>query len=156
MPSEVRVRSATGADRHFVLAEVERLADFALPPWRQPPEIYEVERRTLRELFARLDDVDGLLVAEDEAGERLGFALLERHHDFFTGAEHAHLGIVVVARAAEGRGVGRRLMAAAEEWGRERGLPFLTLNVFAVNARARRLYEGLGYAPETVKYRKPL
>lgn len=151
----MRVRPAVAADRDFVLREVERLADFDLPPWRTKREIWEVERRMLAGLFDDLAMADGLLVAES-AGERLGFAWLERHHDFFTGVEHAHLGIVVVAKAAEGRGIGRLLMNASEAWARERGLPFLTLNVFGVNARARALYERLGYRVETIKYRKEL
>jgi RimJ/RimL family protein N-acetyltransferase len=32
----------------------------------------------------------------------------------------------------------------------------LTLNVFAGNARARGVYERLGYAPETLRYVKAL
>jgi ribosomal protein S18 acetylase RimI-like enzyme len=152
-----RVRAAVAADRDFVLREVERLADFELPAWRSKPEIWQVERRMLAGLFDRdLAEAEGLLVAEGEGGERLGFALLERPRDFFTGADHAHVGIVVAARAAEGRGVGRLLMTAAEAWAKERGLPFVTLNVFGVNARARALYERLGYRVETIKYRKDL
>ena len=152
----MRVRAAGASDREFVLREVERLADFELPSWRRPEEIYEVERRMLARLFDdQLAQADGLLVAEAD-GERLGFAWLERHEDFFTGREHGHVGIVVTAKHAEGRGVGRLLMEAAESWARERGLPFLTLNVFGVNSRARALYERLGYRVETIKYRKEL
>jgi ribosomal-protein-alanine N-acetyltransferase len=103
----------------------------------------------------RLAGADGLLIAEAD-GERLGFAFLERPRDFFTGVEHAHVGIVLTSKAAEGKGVGRRLMEAAEQWARERRLPFVTLNVFGVNSRARALYERLGYRVETIKYRKEL
>jgi ribosomal protein S18 acetylase RimI-like enzyme len=64
--------------------------------------------------------------------------------------------MLAVAPEAEGRGVGRALMARAEEWARDNRLPHLTLNVFATNGRARALYERLGYRPDTVKYLKPL
>ena len=38
----------------------------------------------------------------------------------------------------------------------ERGLPLLTLNMFAGNARARRFYEIAGFEVEMVKYAKPI
>jgi GNAT superfamily N-acetyltransferase len=47
-------------------------------------------------------------------------------------------------------------MERAEEWARRRGLPFLTLNVFAANARARALYERAGFRPEVLRYAKPI
>jgi GNAT superfamily N-acetyltransferase len=47
-------------------------------------------------------------------------------------------------------------MDAIEEWARRRGYRWVTLNVFDRNARARALYDGLGYDVETVHYRKTL
>ena len=38
----------------------------------------------------------------------------------------------------------------------QRGHTFITLSAFAGNARARGLYEHLGYEPETLHYRKAL
>ena len=46
------------------------------------------------------------------------------------------------------------LMEHAEQWTAERGLPLLTLNMFAGNARARRFYEKGGFQIEMVKYAK--
>jgi ribosomal protein S18 acetylase RimI-like enzyme len=48
------------------------------------------------------------------------------------------------------------LLATAEAWARDRGHPFITLNVFAQNTRARALYERVGFGPETLRYVKPL
>ena len=45
-------------------------------------------------------------------------------------------------------------MAFADDWARGRGLPLITLNVFAGNARARRLYERAGFDVELLKYVK--
>ncbi|HVU50217.1 MAG TPA: GNAT family N-acetyltransferase [Polyangia bacterium] len=45
-----------------------------------------------------------------------------------------------------GRGVGRALLAAAEEAARRRGCVKLTLEVQQHNARARRVYEAAGFA----------
>jgi RimJ/RimL family protein N-acetyltransferase len=55
-----------------------------------------------------------------------------------------------------GQGVGRRLIAAALEKARRRGLERIELDVFADNVPARRLYESVGFTVEGVRrrYRK--
>ena len=64
--------------------------------------------------------------------------------------------MLVVVPAAEGRGIATALLRAADDWGRTNGYPWLTLNVFEGNGRARALYERLGYRPETLRYLRPL
>jgi ribosomal protein S18 acetylase RimI-like enzyme len=148
------VRPATTADRSFVLATVPRLGDFAVPEWRTAPEIAEGDARALRAYFDAGERSDRLQVAESKDGRRLGFVYLETVHDYFTGEEHGHVSVVAVESTAEGRGVGTALLEAADAWACGRGYRTMTLNVFATNDRARRLYERLGYVPETVRYRK--
>jgi GNAT superfamily N-acetyltransferase len=75
--------------------------------------------------------------------------------DFF-GRRHAHVSVVAVSEAVEGTGVGRALLAHADQWARDRALPLLTLNVFAANERARRFYEQSGFEAEIVKYARPV
>jgi GNAT superfamily N-acetyltransferase len=153
---QLDVRSARAGDRSFVLDAACRLAAFGIPPGRTADEIVEGEARTLRAFFdAEQPAADTLLIVE-AAGEPLGFVFLEEKQDYFTGARHGHIGILAVTAAAEGRGAGSALMRAAEAWARERRYPALTLNVFDANHRARRLYEHLGFRPDTVKYLKPL
>ena len=65
----MKVRPPLPTDRGFVLREVERLADFDLPPWRGKPEIYEVERPTLARAFDVPAGAEGLLVAEGAIAE---------------------------------------------------------------------------------------
>jgi GNAT superfamily N-acetyltransferase len=90
------------------------------------------------------------------AGDALvGFIHLCEEEDYY-GGRCGHVGDVVVAPEARGKGVGRALMAAGERWARERGYRLLTLNVFLDNERARALYEELGFRPETVRHVKPL
>lgn len=96
-----------------------------------------------------------MLVAEVD-GKALGFAFLETGLDYFDRRAHGHIGILAVAEGSEGLGVGTALIGAAEGWARKRGLESITLNVFEGNARARRLYERLGYRAETLRYRKGL
>ncbi|MDX1482776.1 MAG: GNAT family N-acetyltransferase, partial [Woeseiaceae bacterium] len=61
-----------------------------------------------------------------------------------------------VAAGCEGRGVGAALLEIAEQDARRQGAETMTLHVFAVNQRARRLYEKAGYEGELMRYIKPL
>ena len=75
--------------------------------------------------------------------------------DFFR-RRHGHVSVLAVTLEAEGAGVASALMAHAENWARTRAMPFVTLNVFDTNVRAKGLYEHIGYEPELVKYVKVL
>ncbi|WP_437578773.1 GNAT family N-acetyltransferase [Sorangium sp. So ce887] len=57
---------------------------------------------------------------------------------------------------ARGRGLGRRVMALAEEAAHGLGARDIELHVFAQNSRARRLYESLGYRVTSLSMRKHL
>jgi GNAT superfamily N-acetyltransferase len=151
----IRVRTARGTDRGFVLETAARLAAFGPPPWRTSEELVEGEARTLRDFFESPDDGSRLLIAES-GDHRLGFALLEELRDYFTLERHGHVGILAVTEEAEGKGAGGALMRAAESWARDRGYRTLTLNVFGANQHARDVYEHLGFVPDTVKYVKIL
>ncbi len=151
----LRLRPAQPADLPFLLSLAPRLAESGVPPWRRPAHVVEAERQALtRALEAGSPDAP-ILIAEAD-GAPVGFVYLETHVDFFTGSSHAHISVLAVADAAQGHGVGQALLAAAEDWARGRGYPFISLNVFTDNARARRVYERLGYGPETLRYVKPL
>ncbi|MEA2600260.1 MAG: hypothetical protein QOF89_1252 [Acidobacteriota bacterium] len=153
---DATVREARAGDREFVLAAVERLAGFPLPPWRTPPEVVAGDARTLRRFLDSGQAGSTLLVAETAEGSPLGFVFLETEKDYFTQTRHGHIGIVAVTQEAEGKGVGRVLMRAAEAWAREQGFAKLTLSVFENNHHARRVYEHVGYSPETLRYVKIL
>jgi GNAT superfamily N-acetyltransferase len=96
-----------------------------------------------------------LRIAEED-GVPLGFGFFEPAVDYFTDRPDGHVGMVAVTEAAEGRGAGAALMRAAEDWARRNAYPRLHLNVFDGNARARRFYERLGFAVETVRYVKTI
>lgn len=52
---------------------------------------------------------------------------------------------LVVDPAAKGRGWGRQMVAFYEKYAREHGCPYLRMDTNAINARARALYQSLGY-----------
>jgi ribosomal protein S18 acetylase RimI-like enzyme len=87
---------------------------------------------------ARLRDASTALVAED-GGEVVGFA--------FTGAG-CELQYLHVHPRAWGRGVGRALLAAAEDALRSAGCTEATLYTEERNHRALRLYAAAGWYPD--------
>ena len=148
---QIRVRPAVADDRAFVLETAKRLAEFGPPPWRDPGLVVEAESRVLHQFFEAPRPDTGLLIAETEDGERLGFAYLETLVDYFDRKPHAHLAELAVTREAEGIGAGGALLQASEDWARAAGYSVLTLNVFEKNSHARAVYERRGYRPETIR-----
>jgi GNAT superfamily N-acetyltransferase len=96
-----------------------------------------------------------VLVAEDEQGERLGFATVS-HSTHFTGQRQAYIGELATLETAEGRGVGAALVAACEQWAREQGYTMLVLTTGAANIRALRFYHHLDFREEDVTLTKLL
>lgn len=62
------------------------------------------------------------------------------------GPDIAHLRWFIVADGQRGRGIGRRLLSAAIEFGAARGFPEIHLWTFAGLDAARHLYEAAGFA----------
>jgi ribosomal protein S18 acetylase RimI-like enzyme len=145
--TRVSIRSATPADREFVLHLADRLADFDRPAWRTREEIVHGDRQALAEAFDSPAAGTALFVAELD-GTPAACLLVWTLEDYFTRQRHAHVSVIAVARDCEGRGVGARLMQHAEAWARERGHRRLTLSVFEGNRRAQALYARQGFQTE--------
>ena len=68
------------------------------------------------------------------------------------------IGGLVVHEDARGRGVGRALVHAAEDWARERGYTMVSVRSNVIRKEAHEFYKGLGYQPtkSQFKFRKKL
>jgi GNAT superfamily N-acetyltransferase len=148
----ITLRAATAADEPVLVALAGRLTAFPLPPWRRPDDIARADARDMLAAVSTGAPDNEVFVA-DRAGAPVGCLHILEVTDFF-GMRHAHISVIATTEAAEGSGVGRALVAYAEDWARRRGHRLLTLNVFAANERARRFYHQAGLAPEMVKYAK--
>lgn len=143
-------------DDDFILGLVPRFVDFALPPWRKRHECIEGIRVDLARHMDGEAANSFLFVAEDEDGEAVGFMHLQKTVDFFTGRSNCHISDLAVAKAQEGRGVGKALLEHAEDWAREHRCALLTLGVFPGNERARALYEASGFGIDLLRLAKPV
>jgi ribosomal protein S18 acetylase RimI-like enzyme len=152
----VTIRPAVPSDEAALLALTPRLAAFALPAWRTAGEIAAADHRILLDALHRPEGSTSILVASAGEPGLLGYVFSSSRTDYFTGERHGHVEVLTLAPEAEGRGLARRLMEAAESWALGRGYRRMTLNVFATNTRARGLYDRLGYGEEIMRYVKDL
>jgi GNAT superfamily N-acetyltransferase len=149
------IRPATVDDHAFILDLVDRLASFDVPAWRPKAELIEGDRRPLRHWFETPRHDEAIFLAELD-GEPAGYAYLVTLVDFFTERPHAHLSVLAVAEAAEGKGVGSALLDQSVAWAKQRNSDRLTLSALVTNARARALYERKGFGGEYIRYVLPL
>ncbi|HSS53213.1 MAG TPA: GNAT family N-acetyltransferase [Gaiellales bacterium] len=103
----------------------------------------------VRGSLANLGDPDNSAFVAERNGEVVGFVCVgERRH--VTGEVDTYIGELVVAKKAEGVGVGRALVSAAEDWGRSRGRRRVVVDTGAANVPARQFYAALGYEEEDI------
>lgn len=102
-------------------------------PWNDP---HEDCRRALT------GEESTVLAAVDAAG-RLGGTVMV--------GQDGHRGWIyylAVEERLQGQGLGKRLLAGAEDWLRERGVPKLMLMVRQENAHVQDFYRALGYTDQ--------
>ena len=150
---EFEVRNATPADGDAMMALMPRLADFDVPTSRNPQDLYRDDARLLQRW---LDGEEACLVqvAANGEGTVLGFTLARLRPELLSHRPSAHLEAIAVDTSAEGKGVAKALLDAAEANAKAQGALSMTLHVFASNTRARSFYEHLGYDGELMRYIK--
>jgi ribosomal protein S18 acetylase RimI-like enzyme len=144
----IRTRFYDPADREFVHSLAPRLA-IGIAPWRDTEQMIVTAQNWITGSIDQHGQKTVIFVAEDEVGERLGFASVS-HSTHFTGEGQAYIGELATAKAAEDRGVGKALVQACEEWAREQGYRILALATGAANERALGFYRHLGFLDEDV------
>lgn len=102
-------------------------------PWNDP---HEDCRRALT------GSESTVLGALGPAGELLGTVMVGQD------GRRGWIYYLAVDASVQGRGLGRRLLAAAEDWLRQRGVPKAMLMVRQENAGVQDFYRGLGYTDQ--------
>ena len=151
------IRPAAPSDRAFVLALADRLVDgFDAPAHRTKAELIEGDRRALEAWFDHPPKEDEAMLIAEHEGQPAGCAFLVTLVDYFNERPHAHLSVLAVTAAAEGKGVGTALVDQSVAWAKARGSDRLTLSALVTNGRARALYERKGFGGEYIRYVLPL
>src|ERR1700735_1753072 len=117
-------------------------------PWREPAGVAAAAQGWIESSLASAhEDGHAMLVALLDGRIAGLVSLVERRH--FTGEVDAYVGELITD---EGRGAGRALMAAAQQWAAGRGLSRIILDTGAHNHRARRFYERFGFEEEQISF----
>jgi ribosomal-protein-alanine N-acetyltransferase len=102
----------------------------------------------------------GIELVADQDGRVVGYLLcvIESAQAYVHSryGRHAYIAELVVAEAMRGKGLGQRLIAAAETFARDNNVPSIFIGVLAGNEPADRLYEHLGYGRYSIERMKRL
>ena len=138
--------------------DIDALVGLRLALW--PGEALEVRRAEVTANLARAGRDIATFVAE-EAGEVIAFAEVTLRRDHVNGCETtpvAFLEGIFVRPEQRRRGVGRALVAAAEEWGRAQGCRELASDAQLANDASRGFHGRAGFeeTARVVYFRKVL
>ena len=138
----MNVRPATTEDADAVLAITKWFAT-----------TFTIDEAAFADSFAviLLEPSACFLVAEAN-GELIGYVLAYEHPTLYANARVAWVDELAVNEEHRRSGIGRALMAAVEQWARERGDVAVTL----ATRRAAEFYKVLGYAESATYFQKLL
>jgi ribosomal protein S18 acetylase RimI-like enzyme len=150
MPVNCRIARAADLPALCVLGrEVNLLHHAAMPDVFAPPEDSDRDAGLWAEAIEGPDNV--AFVAE-KGSRVIGFltaTMADEEITFFRPQRYCCIGVMGVEVAERGRGVGRMLMAAVEQWAQAHSAAEVHLHVWTFNEAAVRLYAELGYEPRT-------
>jgi GNAT superfamily N-acetyltransferase len=136
------VRKATNEDAARVAPLFDKYRQF----YGQPSEPAMAETF----LVERLGQEESVVfVAEDDDGTMLGFTQLYPGFSSVRTAATFVLNDLFVEEQARGRGVARRLVEAAEDFARSRGVLSLSLSTAQDNHAAQQLYRDMGWQQDS-------
>ena len=100
-----------------------------------------------RYLVSILGDPDSHVMVVEEGGAVVGYVYAHVEGTSWRDLRGpcAFVDDVFVAKAARGRGLGRRLLQAALDWAKSKGMSQVVLDHLVHNDPAERLFEGLGF-----------
>ena len=151
------MRTATEADLRTLCAlgmEINALHHAAWPgvfaPIADPARDEAFWRSFVSESgsLALLAEIDGAAIG------MLVASISEEKASLLNPVRYCRIGSIGVAAAHRSNGIGRLLMARAEEWARSHGAVDIRLNVWEFNSRAIEFYRELGYGVRSVSMGK--
>ncbi len=137
---EIHVRIATAADIAAMISVVN--AAFAI-------EDFIDGTRTDEERLSEMMHKGTFLVAED-AGRRIVASVYTEMRK-----ERAYFGMLAVDPKAQGMGLGRKMVSAAEEFCREQGARFMDITVLTLRPELPPFYRRFGYIEARIEEFKP-
>ncbi|MBV7257584.1 GNAT family N-acetyltransferase [Pacificimonas sp. WHA3] len=153
----MHIRPAQGAeDRDFIEILNPRLHSVIRAPAHSQADVIAFQERFTKGVLDDTRTPGATLIAISSKGHRLGYVHVGQGSDDVTGDPCAYVALLAITPAAEGRDIARTLMESAEAWAVDQGYRRIALDVFASNDRARRFYDRIGFAEESIRLAKRL
>jgi GNAT superfamily N-acetyltransferase len=140
--SAIQIRQARSGDAHAVAARADELAQ-SFPFSRLKFDL------SFRALLAQ---EDACLLLATAGADCVGYVLGFSHLTFYANGPVGWVEEILVRREYRGRGVGRMLMSAFEQWAARQNCTLVAL----ATRRAAPFYRALGYEDSAVYLRKIL
>ena len=118
---------------------------------------YPVEARVMAERLARFLQREEHVVFVAETTDVIGW-IHGAEHELLEVGRHCEIWGLVVADGQRGKGVGRRLVEAVEQWTLSRGLAEISVRSNVIRPESHPFYERIGFSPYKTQhaYRKRL
>lgn len=151
-----RIRLASDADLPFLLSLTPRLSGIPRPAWHDLASMEAFQNRFMKATLQPPALGAATYIAVNASGDPVGYIHVEPGRDGVTDEPCGYVSLLAVKEEAEGSGIAIALMDHAEKWAGEQGYRLLSLDVFATNVRAKKFYEKIGFAAETIRLVKTL
>lgn len=139
-------------DRHPIAVRLATPADAERIAALFTDEGYPAGPSDIVERLGRFDSEHSRVLVADHGGEVLGFVAVHALPRFEHSDRIVRIMALVVDAGVRERGIGRLLMEAAEQLGREVDAAFAEVTAGHHRPEARRLYEELGYDGNVAAY----
>jgi len=144
MKMTLRIRAGERADVPLIAQLIRSLAEYE----RLEREVTMTEEKLDRALFGPRPYAE-TLIAEDDAGKAVGFALFFHNFSTFLAQPGIYLEDLFVLPEHRGAGIGRALLERLAQIAVERGCGRMEWAVLDWNESAIRFYERLGARPNS-------
>lgn len=156
MTSEkITIRAAKDEDRSFIFDLSPLLAEQARLVWHSEATLRKFQDKYIADHLDGSEKGLTTLIAEMN-GTACGFIIIHEGTDELSEEACTIIPLLAVSKEAQGKGVGKKLMTAAEHWALSNGHRLVQLEVFANNEQGRSFYQKQGYVEETLIMVKPL
>jgi len=158
----MKIRPAVVEDADGIVRTYLESAEYhaGLDPERYwVPAVETISARYREERQLTDAGADSITLVAELTGEIVGFidARLQRSEDAMHRAMvYCHVVEIAVSSRHQNQGIGGRLLRAAEDWGRQQGASFASLEYLAANTRASLFYQRMGYRVASITAIKSL
>lgn len=113
---------------------------------------YECDKQLVELRIANLDVNRECVFVADMDGELAGFVHVEKYDLLYSQSMANILGLAVSSKFRR-RGLGKKLMCAAEEWAKNKGISVMRLNSGGTRKEAHMFYRNIGFSDEKEQLR---